>query len=412
MGFWARLFGSAERKAGPLDILRELYGGAPVKSGQSITTETALQVTTVFGCLRVLADGVAQVPLKLYRESEDGRKRAPAKDHPLYKVLARKTNDWQTSFEFRETLMLHTPLTGAFYAFKNRVRGEIVELIPFEPGHVTVKRHDRRYDLRYEVRFDDGSREEFPAADIWHVKGPSWNSWMGLKAVQLAREAIGLALATEEHHASLHKNSAKAGGVLAVEGKLTETEYKRLKAWIAENYEGAHNAAKTWVMDRAAKFTPHVITGVDSEHLATRKYQIEEICRAFRVMPIMVGYSDKNATYASVEQMFLAHVVHTLSPWYERLEQSINTNLLTDDDARAGIYAKFNANGLMRGAAADRATYFTKALGAGGTKGWLTQNQVRALEEEDAMDDPAADELPQPPTQQGDGDKGDEDASS
>jgi HK97 family phage portal protein len=138
------------------------------------------------------------------------------------------------------------------------------------------------------------------------------------------------------------------------------------------------------------------MSGVDQQLIETRKHQIEEICRHFGVMPIMVGHADKTATYASAEQMFLAHVVHTLSPWYERIEQSADVNLLTQEDIQQGYYTKFTANALMRGAAKDRGEFYAKALGAGGTKGWMTQNEIRALEEMDPSDDPEADKLPQP----------------
>jgi HK97 family phage portal protein len=199
----------------------------------------------------------------------------------------------------------------------------------------------------------------FPAESIWHVKGPSWNTWKGMPAVEFAREAIGLSIATEEAHAKLHAHGAQASGVYSVDGTLNPDQYKALRAWIEENLSG-ENRFRPMVLDRAAKWTQISMNGVDSQHLETRKHQVEEVCRAFRVMPIMVGQADKAATYASAEQMFLAHVIHTLCPWYERIEQSIDVNLLTAADRRQGIYAKFLPNGLMRGAAKDRAEFYSK----------------------------------------------------
>jgi HK97 family phage portal protein len=150
------------------------------------------------------------------------------------------------------------------------------------------------------------------------------------------------------------------------------------------------------IADRGASYSPFTMTGVDQQLLETRKLQVEEICREFRVMPIMVGQSDKASTYASAEQMFLAHVVHTLMPWYQRIEQSADVNLLSDEQRKAGFYTKLNPNALMRGAAKDRAEYYAKGLGSGGAKGWMTQNDVRDLEDMDRSDDPKANELPQP----------------
>jgi HK97 family phage portal protein len=337
-------------------ILRELRTGMGSKSGKTVNIDTALQVVCVFACLRVIAEGFAQVPLKVFRERPAGGKDA-AKDHGLYDVLHRKPNPWQTSFEFRETLIYHAGLCGDFYAFKNVVGGEVKELIPLDPATVTPKRN-ADLSITYLVTVN-GEEKPFPAEAIWHVKGPSWDSWRGMGAVKHAREAIGLSIATEEAHAKLHANGAQASGVYSVEGSLTPDQYKALRTWIEESIAG-DNKFKPFILDRAAKWTQISMSGVDAQHLETRKHQVEEICRAFRVMPIMIGQADKAATYASAEQMFLAHVIHTLCPWYERIEQSIDVNLLTDADRQKGVYAKFLPNGLMRGAAKDRSDFYYK----------------------------------------------------
>ena len=149
------------------------------------------------------------------------------------------------------------------------------------------------------------------------------------------------------------------------------------------------------ILDRSAKWLQQSMSGVDAQHIETRRFQVEEVCRALRVMPIMVGSSDKASTYASAEQMFLAHVVHTLSPWYERLEQSIDVHLLTPADRAGGVYAKFVVNALLRGSTKDRGEFYARALGAGGSPAWMTQDEVRALEEMNPMGGKAA-ELPVP----------------
>lgn len=364
------------------EVLKSVFGGGAIsKSGASVNWTSALQVSTVLACARVIAEGLAQVPLKIFREQ--GRERLPAKDHSLYTVLHRKPNPWMTSFELRETMGLHAVLTGNAFAFISRVgrEGRVAELIPLEPGNVTVVRA-ADFSVSYHVRGKDGERREFPAEAIWHWKGPSWSGATGLDAVKLAREAIGLALSTEEHHARLHANGARSSGVLAVEGTLSEAQYKQLKDFIEKNHQGATNAWRTMILDRNAKWLPTAVTGVDSQHLETRRFQIEEICRAFRVMPIMVGYSDKASTYASAEQMFLAHVVHTLSPWYERIEQSIDCRLLSDADLDGGYYAKFVVAGLLRGALKDTAEYLSKLT----TNGILTRNEAREKLEYNPLD--------------------------
>lgn len=374
---WARKSDGAVLSSAALS--RALASGSRTKAGVSVTWETALRVSTVLACARVIADGLAQVPLKLFQD--DGTNKVPAVDHPLYPVLYRRPNEWQTSFEFRETMALHLVLTGRFLAFKNVVRGTVVELIPFEPGSVTVKTPDvLGAPLVYEVRGRGGVRKVYPAAAVWHVKGPSWTGWDGLDAVQVARESIGLAIAAEDTQAGLHANGLAPTGVYSVEGTLNAQQYKDLRGFLAENYAGAARGTPL-ILDRNAKWLSQSLTGVDAQHLETRRHQVAEICAAFRVMPIMIGHSDKAATYASAEQMFLAHVVHTMSPWYQRIEQSIDVNLLTEADRASGVYARFVTQGLLRGAMKDRSDYLAKALGAGGSPAWMTQDEVRALEE-------------------------------
>jgi HK97 family phage portal protein len=180
----------------------------------------------------------------------------------------------------------------------------------------------------------------------------------------------------------MHKGSAKMSGIYSVDGSLSKEKYDFLAAWLDKYAMGGERAGKPMILDLGAKFTPTQMTGVDSQHLETRAFQITEICRGFRVMPIMVGYSDKAATYSSAEQMFIAHVVHTLSPWYERIEQSADVNLLTEEERKQGYYTKFTPNALMRGAARDRAEFYTRMVGSvNATPGIMTRNEIRALEE-------------------------------
>lgn len=386
MGLLAQAFA---RKAGdPLSLFREIYGSLATKSGKTVNVGTAIEVSTVFACCRVIGEGIAQVPLKLMREGGDGKSRLPAKENQLYNILAFRPNNWQTSFEYRETLAWHVALTGNHFSFINRLRGEIRELVPLAPSSVVIKR-DEFNVLTYEVTADNGVKQIFPAETIWHVRGPSWNSWHGLESVKLAREAVGLAMATEEAAGSLHKNGVRPSGVYSVEGTLKDDAYKALSNWVNTHLGGSENTGKALILDRSAKWQNTQMTGIDAQSLETRRFQIEEICRFARVMPIMVGYSDKAATYASAEQMFLAHVVHTLSPWYQRLEQSIDANLLTDKDRASGLYSCFIEEGLLRGSMAE-----TKETLLGYVNGGLmTPNEGRAKLDMNPDSDPASDKL-------------------
>jgi HK97 family phage portal protein len=213
-----------------------------------------------------------------------------------------------------------------------------------------------------------------PRGDVFHLRGPSWTGAAGLDALQVAREAVGLAIATEETHAALHANGTQPGGVLSVKGSLDDAARARLKESWAQYQGGLANRFKTAVLDMDSTWTPLGMKGVDAEHLDTRRFQIEEICRDLKVFPQMVGYADKTATFASAEAFFLAHVIHTLNPWIENWEQSLARDLFPDED---DIVAKFCMQGLLRGDNAARATFYASGI----TNGWLTRNEARRLED-------------------------------
>lgn len=358
---------------GSLAALIEVYGSNKSKSAQTVNSSTALGQSVICGITRVLCDGVSQVPLKLMLE-RDGGGSDPAKEHPLYYIMHRRPNPWQTSFAFRETMMLHLILCGNFFAFKNKASGKVRELIPLLPGNVEVKQN-RDYSLTYKVRDENGNTQEFPQEAILHIRGPSWNSWVGMEAVKLAREAIGLSMAIEADQAGLYKNGLRTSGTYSVEGPLNDKQYEQLRKFIA-TYQASDQGGPL-ILDRAAKYISQTMTSVDAETMAARQFQVEEMCRPFRVMPIMIGHSDKATTYASAEQMFLAHVVHTLMPWYERLQQEFDEQLL-DQRTEPDLHFKFIEHGLLRGSFETQAKGFSTALGSGGGEAWVTVNEVRA----------------------------------
>ncbi|GEC52252.1 HK97 family phage portal protein [Bradyrhizobium japonicum] len=363
---------------GTLRLFREIYGRGPSKSGRTVNVVTALEVATVFACLRVIAEGVAQSPCDLFRDRAGGGKDL-AVDHPLYLLFALSPNDLQTTFEFFETLVFHAGLTGNFVAFRNIVRGRVVELIPFEPGTYTIKLNDDR-TLTYKLRRPNGQTMDFPQEAVWHVRGPSWNGWAGMDLLRVAREAVGLSIAIESDQAQLYKNGLRTSGTYSVEGSLGVEQYKELREFIRE-YQ-ADQEGGPLILDRAAKYLQETMTGVDAQTLESRKLQIEEICRIFRVMPIMVGHAGNTSpTFASAEQFFIAHVVHTLLPWCRRIETSINKFLIGERDYLAGVKAKFNLNALMRGSFADRQKAFAQMLGLGGAAAYAEVNEVRELDD-------------------------------
>lgn len=382
--------GSAESS---LDLFRLIGGWMATKSGASVSHKTALEVSTVFACARVIAEGIAQVPFKLYRQVGD--QKLPATDHSLYRVLYRKPNTWMTSFELRETMAMHAVLTGDAIAFVNRdLRGNVRELIPIPSGNVSIKQKPD-YSIIYTVTSPSGKSQDFPQQSIWHWRGPSWDAVVGLDVVKLARESIGLAMATEASQARMQSDGAAMTGLYSVDGNLTENQYKSLRKFLDQEFY-SQKATRVKLLDRGAKFTPISMTGVDAQLLETRRYQVEEVCRNMRVFPIMIGHTgDKANTFASAEQMFIAHVVHTLSPWYQRIEQSAECQLLTEAELDEGYFTKHTAAGLMRGSHKDRAEFYARALGAGGSPAWMVQDEVRGLEDLNPMGGEAA-LLPKP----------------
>lgn len=387
------LFGSLAREVKSVDASpltwTALLGQPSSKAGVAVNVETALRVSTVFACCRVLAEGVAQLPLKLYRSGANESKK-PATDHPLYDLLAVRPNDFMTSFEMRETMMYHAVLTGNAFAYVGRGGTEraIQEIIPLH-GLVRVDQ-DKQFNVTYWVAGPDGREVDYGPSEILHIRGPSWNGYLGMDVVRLAREAIGLAIATEETQGRLFSNGAAPGGVLSVDGSLSPESKVALKARIAEQQEGLHNRFKTLVLDQAAKWQSMAMTGVDAQQLETRRFQIEEVCRGLRVFPQMVMHSDKTSTFASAEQFFLAHVTHSLMPWITRWEQRLGLQILVDEP---GLFAKFIVAALLRGDAVQRATFYEKALGGARPEtAYMTKNEVRSLEDLDPVE--GGDKLP------------------
>jgi HK97 family phage portal protein len=378
VSFFGSLLGREESKVADASALTwsALFGGPRSKTGLSVTESNALRVAVVWACCRVICEDVGKLPLKLIQENDDGSK-VVAKQRPLHRILSRRPNEWQTSMEWRMTMLLHALLKKGGYSFINRsVTGEILELVPLMPGNVTPKQDSARR-VFYEVRDGNGVITALAREQVHAIHGLSWDGLSALEVVQHGAEAIGLAMATEESQARLHGQGARPGGVISTDKTLTKDQVDRLKSQFADNYSGLENAFKTLLLDNGLKFDPWAMTGVDSQHLETRRHQVEEVCRFFRVFPSMIGYSDKATTYASAEAFFTAHVVHTLMPWVTLWEQAIARDLLTEEEQDAGLAPKFFLQGLLRGDAASRAEFYTSGI----TNGWMTRNEARRLED-------------------------------
>lgn len=372
-----RLFG---RKAAQLTYdqvanLIDGVGGGTV-AGVVVTDKTALQVATVLACVKVIADGCATPDLNVFREKGDGT-REKATNIPEFRLLGRRPNEWQTSFEWRRLMTIHAALTGAGLSIK--VRGDnrrVRELIPVMPGRWDVRKVSR-YEVRYRCWDEFGMIGEFAPEDVFVLNGVQWD-WIGsLNAVQLARSSIGLAMSTEKSQASMHANGLRPSGTYSVTGTLNKEQHDQLTSWL-KTKGGPDNVGNPLVLDRDAKWLSTGQTGIDAQAVETRRLQIEEICRNYGVFPIMVGHSDKSATFASSEAFFAAHVKHTLAPWHKAWTQGIDEMLL---DGNGPLFAEFDTRYMVAGSMKDRAAWARTMT----EMGIYTRNEIRDEEGKDPL---------------------------
>lgn len=369
------------RKGGAVTIdgLARVAGwvGWGTSSGEAVNENTAVDVTAVFCAARVIAEGIAQMPCRVVSETYDATTGLPSRkverDHWAHVVLGVKPNGWQTAYEFREGMVFNAVLGKGAIAIKNVVRGRVRELLPVPSGAWTVEQA-ADYSLKIRVNYADKTHGIFDLSQVFYLRGPSLDGFQALPAVRMAREAIGLSRALERQQAKLAGNGGKPSGVLSFAQKLApETAEKLRETW--QNRFGPNGDGGVAILDGDAKFQSMTMTSVDAQHLETRRLQVEEVARAFRVQPIMLMQADKAATFASAEQMFRNHVIHTLGPWIERWEQAANRDILNNESS---LTVDLDERNLLRGDFKDQAEYYTKALGAGGQPAWMTVNEIRA----------------------------------
>lgn len=378
MGIMATLRGALSRRAAPRpfdEVIARLdaaYGG--VIAGEPVSARTALQVSTVLACVKVIADGCATPPLHLYREGDGGRRQL-ATNIPEYRLIHRRPNEWQTSFEFRRTMTAHCALTGNALAVKVKAGNRVRELIPVVPGSFTVERTGR-YDVEYRCHDEFGMIGVFGPSDVLHLPNLQWDFWRGLNAVRLASSAIGLSRAAETTQAKLHENGGRPSGILRTPNKVTPEVVDRLRRQWSEFSRGNRNGVA--ILDNDLQFQALTMNGVDAQHVETRRMQVEEICRTFGVFPLMVGHSDKTSTFASSEAFFAAHVKHTLAPWHALWTQRLDEFVL---DGSGPLWVEFDTRYLLAGSMRDRAQWARTMA----EMGIYTRNELRDEEGKDPL---------------------------
>ena len=352
-------------------------------AGKNVNERSAMQMTAVYACVRILSEAIAGLPLHLYHSKADGGKEK-AVVHPLYFLLHDEPNAEMTSFVFRETLMTHLLLWGNAYAQVIRNgKGEVIALYPLMPNRMQVNRNERgQLYYQYTTSSDDAPTMEGSAVvlmpeDVLHIPGLGFDGLVGYSPIAMAKNAIGLAIATEEYGAKFFANGAAPSGVLEHPGTIKDPQRVR-DAWMSQ-FGGSHNSGKVAVLEEGMKYTPISISPEQAQFLETRKFQINEIARIFRVPPHMVGDLEKSS-FSNIEQQSLEFVKYTLDPWVIRWEQSLQRTLLSSEDKKEYFF-KFNLEGLLRGDYASRMSGYATAR----QNGWMSANDIRELENLDRI---------------------------
>lgn len=352
-------------------------------AGKTVTERSAMQMTAVYACVRILSEAVAGLPLHLYRYTESGGKEK-ATDHPLYLLLHDEPNPEMSSFVFRETLMTHLLLWGNAYAqIIRNGKGEVVALYPLMPNRMTVDR-DENGQLYYRYTRSSDEAHTMPEStvvlmpqDVLHIPGLGFDGLVGYSPIAMAKNAIGLAIAAEEYGSKFYANGAAPSGVLEHPGTIKDPARVR-DAWMSQ-FGGSANSGKVAVLEEGMRYEPISIAPDQAQFLETRKFQINEIARIFRVPPHMVGDLEKSS-FSNIEQQSLEFVKYTLDPWVMRWEQSIQRSIFTLEEKKE-YFVKFNVEGLLRGDYQSRMQGYATAR----QNGWMSANDIRELENLDRI---------------------------
>ena len=376
------LFGFGQARDKPVDKAADagysfLFGRTT--SGKPVNERTAMQTTAVYACVRILAEAVASLPLHVFEYQDDGGKMLVL-DHPLYYLLHDEPNPEMTSFVFRETLMSHLLIWGNAYAQIIRDgAGRVLGLYPLLPDKMDVQRDDKGniyyvYSRNSDENpmFKEYGNIKLKAEDVLHIPGLGFDGLIGYSPIAMAKNAVGMTLACEEYGASFFANGANPGGVLEHPGVLKDPSKVR-ESWNSV-YRGVNNAHKIAVLEEGMKYQQIGIPPEEAQFLETRKFQINEIARLYRIPPHMVGDLDKSS-FSNIEQQSLEFVKYTLDPWVIRWEQSLQRSLLLLGE-KGKYFIKLNVDGLLRGDYQSRMNGYA----VGRQNGWFSANDIREME--------------------------------
>ncbi|SSY80312.1 phage portal protein [Alysiella crassa] len=364
-----------------------------IRSGQigaQVRDRKALSNMAVLRCVSLISQTVGMLPLNLI---ERGESKQTAQNHPAFYLLKYQPNTYQTAYTFKTLMQSWVLLYGNAYAKIVRgVGGKVMALHPIHPNQVQVEQNDD-FSIKYTVTSKKGNIVVLDGKDVLHLRDVSEDGIVGVSRIKLAAKALGIAFDAENAAENLFKNGVLAGGALSTPNKLSDNAYNRLLDSMAKRHKGVENAGDFMILEEGLKAEKWANSASDAQHLEQRNHQIEEVARLFGV-PRPLLMMDDTSWGSGISQLGLFFHKYSLLPIFTMWEQALQIALLSPSEQR-DLSFKFNADAILRGSPEEQAAYFSKALGSGGAKGWLTQNEVREKTDFPRMDDPEADKLPQ-----------------
>lgn len=357
----------------PTWLYQALTGGTESSSGISVSEMTALNLSVVWACVRVISETIGSLPWITYkRTNDDGRERA--KKHELYSLLHNAPNSEMPAMVWKETSLAHVLLWGNSYSLIGRNRSDAIsELYPVTPDRVTPKRRESG-QIFYEISQADGGPKIVEAEDMFHVPGLGFDGVVGYSVVQKARESMGMSSAAEQLGSSFFGNGAQIGGTLEHPGKLSDKARENLRASVKAKHQGSKNAGSMMLLEEGMKYTRIGVPPQDAQFLETRQFQVEEICRWFRVPPHKVQHLLRS-TFSNIEHQSIEFVQDTIRPWCVRFEQFAQLKLVRPSEQNT-VYTEHLLDALLRGDAISR----SQALQLQFQNGALTLDEWRAIE--------------------------------
>lgn len=367
---------SLENPATPItDASLSDIGALATASGVSVTSSNSMRVSAVYACVRVIAETIASLPLQVFERTDQGKRLAT--ERAEYRILHDVPSPIMTSFTWRESTQANLLLNGNGYAeIEWANNGQLRGLWPIQPNRVNtiVRKNGSKV---HEVLTDNGT-VTIPDEDMLHVPGLGFDGIRGFNPIAMMRQSIGLSMATEEYGSRMFKNGLRPSGVLRHPKGLSDPAVERLKKQMNEGFSGLANAHRLMILEDGMDYTQTSLNPDDAQFLETRKFQVSEVARIFRVPPHLIGDLEK-ATFSNIEQQSLEFVIHTIRPWLVRWEQELNRKLFVRNSP---YFASFNVDGLLRGDIKSR----YEAYAIGRNWGWLSANDVREKENMNAID--------------------------